>query len=347
MNNYYCVLPYYSVETEFQAPSKNIFCCRLRPGTNIEDVRRSIENKERSPACSTCWALEDRGLKSERQIHNETMDYLLDLNLDNIENASITKGFQPVKIKIATSNLCNGQCVTCNSSLSSSWAALEGKSSRYRSFNINELGINWKEIVSLSFVGGEPLLEKQNFTVLETLIAEGNTNCFISFVTNGSVELSEHQIEILSQFPKLNMCVSIDGVGNSFEYMRFPLQWNRLLTNIGLFKDICEVSVSCMISNLNIYYYSQFVDFFKDNNINYLCKQVEDPAIFSPGNLPDQAKDMVRNNNTKYMSEVDSFLSTGTYSVEKFDRLKREIARQDALKGISIRDYMPDVANFL
>jgi sulfatase maturation enzyme AslB (radical SAM superfamily) len=347
MNNYYCVLPFYSVETEFRHPDKNIFCCRLRPGTNINDVRNSIKNKERSPDCSTCWTLEDQGLKSERQIHNETMDYLLDLNLDNIENNSITHGFHPVKIKIATSNLCNGQCVTCSSALSSSWAALEGKSAKYKSFNISKLDINWQRIVSLSFVGGEPLLEKQNFAVLETLIAEGNTNCFISFVTNGSVELSNYQIEILSQFLNLNICVSIDGVGNSFEYMRFPLEWNRLITNIGLFKNICEVSVSCMISNLNIYYYSQFIDFFKENNINYLCKQITYPAIFSPGNLPDYAKELVRNENKKYLSEINTFLSAGTYSIEKYNMLKREVTRQDALKDISIKDYMPAVANFL
>jgi sulfatase maturation enzyme AslB (radical SAM superfamily) len=275
------------------------------------------------------------------------MDYLLDLNLDNIENISTKKGFNPVKVKLATSNLCNGQCITCNSSLSSSWAALEGKSTQYKTFDLTQLDINWAEIVSLSFVGGEPMLEKQNFAVLETLVEQHNTNCFVSFVTNGSIELSQYQLEILSKFPRLNVCVSIDGTGNSFEYMRYPLQWQRLVNNIGLFKTVGEVSVSCMISNLNIYYYSQFVDFFRDTGINYLCKQITDPTIFVPGNLPESAKAVIRSNNIKYAVEVDSFLNTGSYNPEKYQRFKKEIARQDALKGINITDYMPVVANFL
>lgn len=347
MNNYYCVLPFYSVETEFHSPEKNIFCCRLQPNTNINDVRTSMSSQVRSPSCSTCWALEDKGLKSERQLHNETMDFLLDLNLENIESLSLARGFSPVKIKLSTSNLCNGQCVTCNSTLSSAWAALEGKSTQYKSLDVDKLGIDWSKIVSLSFVGGEPLLEKKNFAILERLVELGNTNCFVSFVTNGSTEISESQKSILSKFTRLNICLSIDGVGDAFEYMRYPLQWNRLVNNLTLFKSIAEVSVSCMISNLNIYYYSEYVDFFKRNQLNYLCKQVTDPAIFTPGNLPSSVMNAVRLQNPRYLNEVNSFLSTGTFSPEKYERLKFEIAKQDSLKGISMKDYMPEVANLL
>lgn len=275
------------------------------------------------------------------------MDALLNLNLENIESSSLANGFSPVKIKLATSNLCNGQCVTCNSTLSSAWAALEGKSSQYKSLDVAGLTIEWEKVVSLSFVGGEPLLEKKNFAILEKLLDAGNSNCFISIVTNGSIELTESQKNTLSQFNKLNICLSIDGVGNAFEYMRYPLQWDRLLTNLELFKTIAEVSVSCMISNLNIYYYSEYVSFFERNQLNYLCKQVTSPAIFAPGNLPPAAMDMVRVQNPNHQHEINSFLSTGTFTPEKYQQLKLEIARQDALKGIRLADYMLDVTNFL
>jgi sulfatase maturation enzyme AslB (radical SAM superfamily) len=349
MNNYYCVLPFYSVETEFRNPNKNIFCCRLPANTNIADVQNSILRQERSPSCSTCWKLEDQGLKSERQIHNETMDFLLDLNLDNIEAASIAKGFSPVKIKLATSNLCNGQCVTCNSTLSSSWAALENRSSKYKSLDFTKLyfDIEWDKIVSLSFVGGEPLLEKKNFEILETLVAKKNTNCFISIVTNGSIELTKSQILTLKKFTNLNICVSIDGTGDSFEYMRYPLKWDKLIANLALFKTMSDVSVSCMISNLNIYYYSTFVEFFKENQINYLCKQVTNPSLFSPSNLPNEVKDLVRTKNHKYLAEVNAFMSIEQYRPTLYALFKTEIARQHKLKGIDMSDYMPEVAYLL
>jgi len=343
MNSYYCVLPFYSVETSFTNTNKNIFCCRLLPNTDIELVRSSIKNQTRSPNCSTCWALEDAGLRSERQIHNETMDFLLDLNIENIENTSITKGFDPVNIKLATSNLCNGTCVTCNSDNSSAWGALENTGSKYKSMNMSNLDfdIDWAKVVSLSLVGGEPLLEKKNFQILENLIKHNNTECFISFVTNGSVELSVAQINLLNQFKRLNICLSIDGTGSVFEYMRYPLKWDRLVHNMGLFKQLgADVSVSCMISNLNIYYYSDMIDFFKEHKLNYLCKQVLDPYIFNPSNLPNEAKFRVIKNNPGFQDEVTKLLNMYEFNADLYTQFQQEIVRQDQLKNINIVDYM-------
>lgn len=346
MNNYYCVLPYYSIETDFNNPSNNIFCCRLEQNTDIENVRSSIKNQEKAKECSTCWNLEKNNLSSERILHNRTLDYLMDIDIKNLESQSITKGFDPKIIKLTTSNLCNGQCITCGPQLSSSWARLNNLTSQYKSLDPFTLDIDWASIVSLSFVGGEPLLERKNFLLLQKLIELGNTNVFISIVTNGSIELSDSQINILKKFNNLNICLSIDGIEKRFEYMRFPLSWDQLLKNLEIFRPLAKhLSVSSMISNLNIFYYTEMVDFFKEFNLDYICKQVTNPSIFSPGNLSDKAKEYIRMHNKKYIDQVDAFLSMGDYS--EFDNFVKEVARQDALKNISINDYMPQVADLI
>ena len=348
MNNYYCVLPFYSLETEFKSPNKNIYCCRLDHKTSISEVQESIKLQQRHSACSTCWALEDQNQQSERQIHNGTLDFLLDLNIESIEKQSIERGFQALQIKLATSNLCNGQCVTCGPYLSTAWASLVDQPSKYRSMDIDifDSTVDWAKIKSLSFVGGEPILEKKNFALLEKLIDLKNTDCFVSIVTNGSIELTDKQFSILSQFSKLNICLSVDGVGKSFDYMRFPLNWTIFLENLNLFKKLTNnISASCMISNLNIYYYSDLVDFFKEQNINYLCKQIIDPAHFNPGNLPDVAKSVIREKNKKYINEVNSFLTMNNRS--SWEKCVAEVLRQDKLKNISISNYMPEVADFI
>ncbi len=235
------------------------------------------------------------------------MDFLLDLNLENIEKRSLSNGFEPLQIKLSTSNLCNGMCVTCGSHLSSAWSQLENANIGYRGADFEQNKINWGEIVSLSFLGGEPFLEKKNFEILQKLVDLGNTDCFISIVTNGSITPNDQQINILSRFSKLNICLSIDGTDKSFEYMRFPLKWDQLLHNLSIFKSLgADLSVSCTISNLNIYYYSDMINFFKFNELNYLCKQVESPSIFIPGNLPDSVKSIVLDRNIDYKKEVES-----------------------------------------
>lgn len=346
MNKYFCVLPFYSYEN-LMGNTDNIYCCRLKPGTDIESVRDSIKNKQCAPECQTCWDLESAGLTSERQIHNQTLDYYLNRDLEKIEQDAISTGFQTKIVKLTTSNLCNGTCVTCGSSLSSAWAQLENKPIKYQTEDFAHL--DFSSIAQLSFVGGEPLLEKANFKILENLLAVGNKNCFISIVTNGSVVLKQNQIDLLKQFENLNICLSIDGVGPRFEYMRYPLKWDVLLSNIDVLKTITSnISVSAMISNLNVFYYTELVDFFHNNNLKYLCKQIEYPGIFSPGNLPDHVKETVIGANPQYQDQVVGFLNCGgPYSKFMFDKLRNEVGRQDNLKNINIKDFMPEVADYL
>lgn len=345
MNRYFCVLPYYSVEKEFTNPGKNIYCCRLPRNVDIKQVRKSIEKQERSPHCGACWELEDSGLTSERQIHNNTLDSLLDLNIENIELRTQKFGPEHLQIKLATSNLCNGTCVTCNSTLSSAWASLEGRNSQYRSMDFDT---NWAAIKSLSFVGGEPFLERKNFKILEALIETGNTDCFVSVVTNGSITLTESNIQLLKKFSNLNICVSIDGIGNVFEYMRYPLKWAQLQENLRLFRELTNnISVSCMISNLNILYYTELIDFFKEQKLNYVCKHIIHPIIFAPSNLPNKIRDQIQIRNFKYYKEVNSFMTTKPFNSMLFDRFKQELSRQDALKKISVETYLPDFYKYL
>lgn len=346
MNNYFCVLPFYGVEISHNTP-KNIYCCRLPAGTDITQVQKSILARERSTACGVCWKLEDQGRTSERQIHNATFDFYLDRDLEKIEQDVHGQRNGPQIIKLGTSNLCNGTCVTCNSDASSAWAALENKLISYNKISPAELEkINWADIQQLSFVGGEPLLEKLNFEILQRLIQANNTSCFVSIVTNGSCALTGNQLEILSQFSNFNICLSIDGVGKRFEYMRYPLDWNLLCKNISQFKKITpNISVSAMISNVNVFYYTELVEFFKQQGLPYLCKQIEQPSYFAPGNLPAEFKHLVLDKNSKYQAEVQSFLNMGSYSASKFQQCCDEIRRQDQLKNINISQYLP--VNFL
>jgi len=297
--------------------------------------------------CNTCWKLEDQGLTSERQLHNNTFDFYLDRDLEKIQQDAVAQRNTPQIIKLATSNLCNGTCVTCNSYCSSAWAALENKKINYNKISAAEIEkIDWADIKQLSFVGGEPLLEKLNFEILDRLVKSNNTSCFISIVTNGSCALTPNQIQLLSKFPNLNICLSIDGVGSRFEYMRYPLDWGLLCENLQRFKKLTSnISVSAMVSNLNIFYYSEMIDFFVEQDINYLCKQIEHPGYFAPGNLPNKFKQQVLDNNPRYHDQVNSFLNMGSYDHSLFLRCCNEIRRQDDLKNICISDYLP--TNFL
>lgn len=348
MNNYFCVLPFFGYEIDINAPNKNIYCCRLAENSDINKVRKHIHLKERAPECGTCWQLEDKCLKSERQIHNLTLDFYEDKSIENLELEAIKNGYKTKIVKLATSNICNGQCVTCSPSASSSWAALTNTPINYQQLDIDKLNLNLKNIIQIGFVGGEPFLEKKNFLILERILQEDNTECFVNIVTNGSIRLTDKQIYILKQFKNLNLCFSIDGVEKAFEYLRYPLVWDNLLYNLDVAKSITNnISVSSMISNLSILYYSTMIDFFQYQKINYLFKQIEYPTIFNPGNLPNAIKQYIVDKNSRHSDQVSKFLSLTSATENSWGEFKSEIVYQDNLKQILLSDYMPELAKLI
>jgi hypothetical protein len=330
----FCVLPWYSLESPANTP-----CCLLPKNTNIDQLKADLLAGVRSAACNKCWKLEDQGKQSRRQQENMFLDYKLDRDLDKINQDCINNKNSVLIYQIKTSNLCNQACVSCSSTFSTKWAELERNmelsATPYTITNFQQFDINYNTARKITLLGGEPLFDPQTFKILNELILAGNTDCFISLVTNGSIKLSKAQVEILSQFSNLNICVSIDGIGPVFEYLRWPAKWPALLENIEQYKSIAEdVSVSYTISSLNVMYYDETIAWFKENNLNYNHNIVSQPAWLAVSNTPN----VLRNNNF-----VNSFCSTNV----SIDNMLVQIAKQDQIKKININDYMPEVAKLL
>lgn len=338
----FCVLPYYAYESAGQN-TRNIYCCRWPKNTNVGAVRQAIADGEQHPACNSCWRLESQGQTSERIIHNRTMDHLMNRNIEDICESALNDQGYIAMVKLQTSNLCNGTCITCGPESSTAWQTLNGRVN-YQVLSIPD--INWRTVAYLSFVGGEPLLEKKNWLILEQLIIEKNTDIFLTFVTNGSMELTERQIQILSEFKNINICISVDGIEQSFEYMRYPLKWDLFFANFVKFKQITSnISASVMVSNINIYYLDQIDAFLKNEHIPAMYKQIEDPAVYAPWNLPDDLKQIVIAENSAGL--VDKFLNMESFDPKLWAGFKIKLTAQDELKKISIGSYLGDWGKYL
>jgi sulfatase maturation enzyme AslB (radical SAM superfamily) len=337
MNNYFCVLPFFGYEytpSGFTTP-----CCLLPKDTNIKQLQTEMLSRQRPVACQKCWKLEDQGLPSNRQIKNSTFDLYKNRDLNYIEDDCREGKFNSQIIQLYTSNLCNSTCITCGPQASTAWATLK----KIKTFEIIDQTILdslvYEDLVILTFVGGEPFYENRNFEILQKLIDVGNTDCYISFVTNGSTNISDKQINILKQFKNLDICLSIDGIGPVFEYLRYPLKWDKLLENIKLYRGLgIYLSVSYTISNLNVLYHEETVRWFNSENLEYNHNLINYPEYFAPAVLPQSVKDQY--------PQLSAFF-TGTSDGELLKKFYAEIALQDELKKIKLEDYLPKVYNLL
>jgi MoaA/NifB/PqqE/SkfB family radical SAM enzyme len=109
-------------------------------------------------------------------------------------------------------------------------------------------------IKRIYLTGGEPTLIKENRTLLKNLIDSKNTNCFVSFTTNGTMAEGE-LLDLMSHFPYNEIQISIDGIGNEGNYIRHPLNWENFDSNFNLIAALpnIKIVVYSVISAYNIF----------------------------------------------------------------------------------------------
>lgn len=343
----FCVLPFYGVEYP-----QNTACCLMPHGTNRHSVQTEMLDNIRPKACNKCWQLEDAGYKSDRHIKNETLEFLFQRSLVDILDDCQQKKTDIVHYKIDTNNVCNAACMTCSSHFSSTWAKIERKNGiipkpiRQLKARHVDPKINYKTAKAIIFRGGEPFLSDTNFYILEQLLANNNDHCFVSFVTNGSSDLSVRQKNILAQFSNVNFCCSIDGIGSVFDYLRYPLHFENVQDNIKIWQDLgIAVSANFTVSNLNLLYYAETVEWFEKNKINFALNPVYNPSYFAITSLPKSVKQKILQLNPSIPFDIVN--SHNQNDDKNFEQFKKEVQKQDKWKKTQLREYLPALADLV
>lgn len=341
----FCMMPFYNLETRFNTP-----CCYLPKNANIEKLKENLLAGNRTVECNVCWKLEDVGMVSDRILKNIALDHYTGKDLQFIiEDARQGKN-KVISYKIDTDNTCNAACVTCDSESSSLWGQLLKKNNlkfkknwKIRKENLHDK-IDFQHAKIIIFRGGESTLSKTNFWILEKLLEHNNTKCFVSFTTNGGFNLNQSQVQLLKKFTNLNFTFSIDGIDSVFDYMRWPLKWQTILDNISWCKqNNFSVSSVYTLSNLNVYYFQQTIQWFNTNNMEYLLNFVDTPKYFSTTSLPQTIKQKLH----AELGIEKSWLAHSPADDKQFQVFLGEIHKQDAIKGISIEQYLPEFAEML
>lgn len=344
-NQAFCVLPFFGIELP-----RNISCCLMQPTNDLSQVKFNMLNGIRPPECQHCWGQEDLNILSDRQIKNNSATLFANKGITQLVSECHESVNAPIFYKIDTSNICNATCITCNSAASTAWAALELKNkvtpiAKYN-ININQISknINYTSAKTIIFRGGESLLSKTNFQILSELVKANNTDCFISFVTNGSIRPSSHQLELLSKFKNLNFCFSIDGIGPVFDYLRYPLKWDNVLSNLYFIQSQnIDVTVSYTLSNLNVFYHNETTNWFNQEKLSYYINKVINPRCFQANVLPDSIKSRICATNNEFIIE----LMKPTAAPQLLSEFMKKIKQQDQWKNIHMKQYLVEFAELL
>lgn len=220
-------------------------------------IKQEIQSGNSEKFCKSCHTKEQLGLASRR------------ISLINTySNLSLPEDYTYLDIDMG--NVCNLWCPQCESKYSSKWYSIDKDGSMHNSVQRkvyspfilskqhidNVIGKIYKNITRCQLKGGEPFASKNFEYFLEFL---QNKNCQqLDIITNGTI-LSDKQFELLKSFKKINVSVSVDGVdeiGNWIRYNKVS-DWSVVENNIKKFMTIPNATGDFLVCTM-VYNFFEF-----------------------------------------------------------------------------------------
>lgn len=293
----------------------------------MKRIRKQVLGGQRPPECAPCFNLEDQGVESLRQRHVKGVipeaRITLYPNASAAMRSNFTMPFEIPTMEIKLNNLCNLKCRMCNPTDSTSWndwnevEEFYDKENNYIAGNIRKLNLikkpyldkfednpNWwnsfekllPHFRRVEFAGGEPLMDPQHFRILDMLKPYGE-NIELKYATNGTtlgISKGRTVHEYWPHFRSVAVNVSLDGIGDVYNYIRGNGNWNQVVQNIKEIQTISNVSrivgaVAVQVSNVLIL--DKMIEYFLDKlGIVFYTNMVNYPNVLSVQVLPPQLK---------------------------------------------------------
>lgn len=292
----------------------------------MKRIRKQVLNNERPPECEPCFALEDQNVESLRQRHiagkiPEARINLYPNALDSLQE-DYSMPFEIPTMELKLNNLCNLKCRMCHPMDSTSWNDWDQVKEFYKKENniiallVDQHDLQnkphldkfqdspewWASLEKLlphfrrvEFAGGEPLMDPQHYRILDMLAPYGN-QIEIKYATNLTM-LGKSNRTVWEYWPKFKSVavnVSIDGIGNSYEYIRGNASWAELINNIKQIQTISNISrivgaVTVQVSNVLVL--DKMIEYFLDDlGIVFHTHRVSYPNLLSVQVLPHDLK---------------------------------------------------------
>lgn len=263
-----------------------------------KEQRRLMLEGERPVECDYCWKIEDSAPDALSDRTYKSFTQWAQPYINSIAEAPWDNDVVPTYLEISFSSVCNFKCSYCGPQFSSKWMEEIEKHGPYPTTtkfgNLEWLKQTdampiphreenpyveafwrwWPEIHNklhhFRITGGEPLLAKDTFRVLDWYIENPNLELELSINTNmcppdGLLDKFIEKLKILQgKVKKINLFTSAEAHGRQAEYIRNGLDYNQWLANIR--KVLSEVpdATFTIMSTYNIMSVHSYTEFLKD-----------------------------------------------------------------------------------
>ena len=255
-----------------------------------KQARKEMLEDKRPTECQYCWNVEDSSSSFSDRIFKSSEPWS-EPYFDEISKSDWRADYNPKYAEVSFSNTCNFKCAYCGPEYSSKWMEEINEFGAYNlSYEYNgtrrmderntkpykhseqnpyvDAFWEWfpelyESLDTFRITGGEPLLSKDTWKVLDYIIdtEKPNKNLKLSINSNLGVtdELIDKLIEKLeiiikdNKVKELIIFTSCDGYGKQAEYTRFGLDFEKLFQNVDKILTILPRVTVVVMSTFNIF----------------------------------------------------------------------------------------------
>lgn len=261
--------------------------------------RKLMLEGERPSECDYCWRVEDQGDSFSDRVYKSADNWAKPF-IQDIASKPWDDNVDPSYVEVSFGNVCNFKCSYCAPHISSQWMEEIERHGPYpTSDNFNNL--DWLKSQSMipipnreenpyvdafwewwprmynslqqfRITGGEPLLNKNTFKVLDYIIDNPNPNLEVSINTNMNapddiLDKFLEKVKIIHGENKLKnfkLFTSAEAHGRQSEYIRFGMNYDKWLSNIHrTYKEVPGIQFTIM-STYNFLSMTSYIPFLKD-----------------------------------------------------------------------------------
>lgn len=299
MNSPFCVAPFINFYYKGDGANTKILpCCEGRSNVNdnlenfeywwkgdfFKEIRHVMLQNKSHDICTRCLQVEETGGYHARNFYKKILnswekDNNVKLEYD-VENGNQFE--MPISYDYRGSNLCNLKCRMCHPSSSSEIAKeisknketynnLDYFANHHQLYDDNAFDdfaetLPTKYVTRFKLLGGEPLIQKDVYKILDNLLESNNQDATIVITTNGTT-IPPKFIKYIDKFKNLNMRISLDGIGDTHEYIRSNANWKKIEENCRYFAELSQkydnliVGFSFVVQAYNIFQIPEIIKF--------------------------------------------------------------------------------------
>lgn len=269
--------------------------------TNFKkNVRREMLTNKKPQECGYCWNIENNSKSYSDRVFKSSEEWS-SKNFDEITSLKWDANYNPKYVEVSFSNTCNFKCSYCGPTFSSKWVEEIEKHGGYpTSNNFNNLDwlkntdqvpykhsehnpyveAFWKwwpdlynDLDTFRITGGEPLLSKDTWAVLEHIATTDNPNRNLNLSINSNLGVPKNLIERFINISEkiinegrvktLIVFTSCDTYGKQAEYARHGLNFDDFIGNIELILSRLPkvtVNIMCAFNVFSPFGYEKLID---------------------------------------------------------------------------------------